>query len=825
MDVDLELYREELLVSEEPPVRLSYIEVTPENPVGTLIFIHGFGGYAMQWKNQLKAFSDNYRVIAYDLRGHDRSDAPYSRYDMDEMQADLDALISGLNVKLPFVLVGHSFGGAIATTFAWRRPEAITNLVLIATTGEYDLFPAGRMALRLPLPVMRPIRRLVRKQLAAEAHVLKHLFFNNMQRYNGWEMLRSLTMPVLVIRGERDQVYPAAEFEKVARAIPDAEDVNIGVSSHLVPLERADAVNRAITRFLGENVDSAVWRNHRGRVAMVFERPWLRHYDKGVPTTLGYPNRGLHRLLHSTVRRFGRRKAVVFVGGSLTYRQLDQEANRLANALRSLGVDKGVRVMLLMPNTPQFIIAYFAVLKAGGVVVSTSPVNERAEVQRQIVDSGAAILITLTLYQQTAREVSDRTDLRAVIFTNVKQYMGLAQRTAFSFSREEKEGHRLTELRRGEYAWAPLLKEFPVTQPRVQTQPDDLGVIQYTGGTTDAPKGVMLSHRALVANALQTRHWITDLREGEECVLSVLPFSHSYGMTAAMNVPITLGAKMVVLPNFVTEDVLKSIQKHKPTLFPGVPTMYMAINQFRGVRRYGIKSIRACISGAAPLPVEVAEAFEKLTKGRLVEGYGLTEAGPVTHSNPLSGLRKVGSIGVPLPGTEAMIIDLVTGEPLPTGQIGELAVRGPQVMSGYWNMPEESRAVLRDDGWLLTGDIARVDEDFFFTIISRKKEMILAGKYQVYPRDVEEVLYEHPGVKEVAVVGLTIDDPEAQRVKAYIVPRTGSSLSKDDLITFCKRRLEEYAVPWEIEFREELPKSFVGKVLRRLLIEENSRPH
>lgn len=824
MEVDLELYREELLVSEEPPVRLSYIEVTPENPIGTIVFVHGFGGYAMQWKNQLKDFSDTYRVIAYDLRGHDRSDAPYSRYDMDEMQADLDALIAGLEVKAPFVLVGHSFGGAIATTYAYRRPQMLSHLVLIATTGEYKLFPLGQLGLSLPLPIMRPIQSVARKQLAAQAHVLKYLYFNNMQKYNGWEMLRGLQMPVLVIRGERDQVYPAAEFEKVAKAIPDAEDVNIGVSSHLVPLERADAVNRAITRFLGQYTDSNVWRSHRGRVAMAFERPWMRHYEQGVPTTLGFPNRGLHRLLHSTVRRFGRRPAITFIGRTLTYRQLDHDANKLANALRSLGVDKGVRVMLLLPNTPQFVIAYYAVLKAGGIVVSTSPVNDREEIQRQITDSGASILITLTLFQQTAREVRARTDLRAVIFTSITDYMGAFQRVAFKAAREEKEGHRLSGgLQRGEYHWKALLREFPATQPRVQTQPEDIGVIQYTGGTTDAPKGVMLSHRALVANALQTRHWINDLREGRECVLSVLPFSHSYGMTAAMNVPITLGAKTVILPTFATEDVLKNIQKHKPTLFPGVPTMYMAINQFKGVRKYGIKSVRACISGAAPLPVEVAEAFEKLTKGRLVEGYGLTEAGPVTHANPLSGSgRKVGSIGVPLPGTEAAIFDLATGEPLPTGQIGELAVRGPQVMSGYWNLPEETRAVLRPDGWLLTGDIARMDEDFYFTIISRKKEMILAGKYQVYPRDVEEVLYEHPGVKEVAVVGLTFDDPESQRVKAYVVPRSGSRLSKDELIAFCKRRLQEYAVPWDIEFREELPKSFVGKVLRRLLVEESS---
>jgi long-chain acyl-CoA synthetase len=270
--------------------------------------------------------------------------------------------------------------------------------------------------------------------------------------------------------------------------------------------------------------------------------------------------------------------------------------------------------------------------------------------------------------------------------------------------------------------------------------------------------------------------------------------------------------------------VLRHIQRYKPTLFPGVPTMYMAINQFDDVRKYGIQSIKACISGAAPLPVEVQEAFEKLTRGRLVEGYGLTEAGPVTHSNPLYGLRKVGSIGIPLPGTDARIVDLATGEPLPVGQIGELAVRGPQIMDGYWGQARASEQVLTEDGWLLTGDIARMDEDGYFQIISRKKDMILAGKYQVYPRDVEEVLYEHPGVKEVAVVGLAKGDGE-QRVKAYVVPRPGTNLSTEELIALCRRRLKEYAVPWEIEFRDELPKSFVGKVLRRLLVEEAAKEH
>jgi long-chain acyl-CoA synthetase len=823
VEVDLELYREEVLISEEPPCRISYIEVTPENPVGTIVFIHGFGGYAMQWRYQMHAFGDNYRVIAFDLRGHGRSDAPRSRYDMDELQSDFRVLLDKLEVRRPFILVGHSFGGAIVTEYAVHNPKEVERLVLVATSGQYRLLPLIEFALKLPLTVVRPIRRMVRNQLAAEVHVLKNLYNNNMSHWNGWELFPKLQMPVMVIRGDRDTVFPSAAFEEVAHKIPDAEDVNIGVSRHLVPLERADAVNRAIERFIShqDGDHTPMWRERRRETLLFEKRPWLRHYEEGVPLTVAFPNRPLHRLLRSAARRYGNRPAVVFVNRTLSYRQLDSEVNRLANALRSLGVEKGTRVILLLPNTPQFIIAYYAILRAGGIVVSTSPVNEREEVQRQVIDSGAEVLITLTLFNQAAREIKARTSLRAVVYTNVKDYMGVFQQMVFGATREEKEGHRLPEgLLKGEYLWTSLCRAHPTSPPQVDVSPNELAVIQYTGGTTDKPKGVMLSHRALLANALQTRHWITNLKEGREVILSVLPFSHSYGMTAAMNVPIALGAKIVLLPTFITEDVLRAIQRYKPSLFPGVPTMYMAINQFKDIRKYGIQSIQACISGAAPLPVEVQEAFEKLTKGRVVEGYGLTEAGPVTHSNPLNGKRKVGSIGIPLPGTEARIVDLTTDEPIAVGQLGELAVRGPQVMDGYWGLQEQSDEVLTKDGWLLTGDIARMDDDGYFQIVSRRKEMILAGKYQVYPRDVEEVLYEHPGVKEVAVVGLA-QVGDSQKVKAYVVPRPGSTLTPDELIALCKKRLKEYAVPWEIEFRQELPKSFVGKVLRRLLVEDN----
>jgi long-chain acyl-CoA synthetase len=349
-------------------------------------------------------------------------------------------------------------------------------------------------------------------------------------------------------------------------------------------------------------------------------------------------------------------------------------------------------------------------------------------------------------------------------------------------------------------------------------QPEDLALIQYSSGTTDAPKGVMLTHANIVADTTQVRHWITDIDEGDERMLCVLPFSHSYGMTAALNVGISIAATLILLPTFSTREVLQVIARYRPTLFPGVPTMYVAINHYPKVRRYGLKSIRACVSGAAPLPLEVQEEFEKLTRGKLVEGYGLTEAGPVTHANPIYGARKTGTIGVPLPDTEAKIVDMQTGADAPIGSIGELVIRGPQVMRGYWNRPDETAQVLKE-GWLYTGDVAKADEDGYFQIIDRKKDMILAGAFNVYPRDVEEVLYENPKVLEVSVAGVPPEGGE-QSVKAYVVLRKGEMATPEEFIEFCRMRLADYAVPHLVEFREQLPKTFVGKVFKRKLAEE-----
>jgi long-chain acyl-CoA synthetase len=349
--------------------------------------------------------------------------------------------------------------------------------------------------------------------------------------------------------------------------------------------------------------------------------------------------------------------------------------------------------------------------------------------------------------------------------------------------------------------------------PEVQVTPEDLAAIIYTGGTTDLPKGVMLTHRNLIANALQTRHWLPEAQEGRERFLCVLPFSHSYGLTAALNVPISLGATLILKVKFDVGDVLRTIQRYRPTIFPGVPQMYVAIKDVPGVRRYGVSSIKACISGSAPLPVEVQEAFEKLTRGHLVEGYGLTEASPVTHANPLNGLRKVGSIGVPFPSTEARVVDLRRGkQTVPAGQIGELAVRGPQVMQGYWQNPEETQRVLADDGWLLTGDIAQMDNDGYFRIIARKADLWYPSKPEepAFPRDVEEVLFEVPQVKEAAVVAIA-----GQPVAFIIAPKERPTA--EVLIAYCKRRLPPELVPRLVIFVDDFPRTFIGKVVRREL--------
>jgi long-chain acyl-CoA synthetase len=818
MDVDFELYRQDVIVSRDPLIRLSVIDIAPERPLNTLVMVHGFGGNACQWQYQLRTFTDTHRCIAIDLRGHGHSDKPATEYTVDEMIDDLNGVLSALNVEEPFILIGHSFGGGIVTSFAHRYPDRVERLILTATAGKFDLPFYTRIVFSIPTPILNIARPFIRTQISSPPFVLKRFFHHAMDPWVGWDLMRELQMPVLVIRADRDIVFPQAAYEEVTRVIPNAEEINVGASAHMVILERRDAVNRAIDRFLGTG--HASWRSGaqetEARARLLEERPWLKVFEEGVPFTIGLPERPLHTILTSAARRFARHPATIFMNRALTYRDIERQSNRLANALRGMGVDTGTRVMLLMPNCPQWVIAFYGILKAGAVVVSASPVAPVEEIIREVKDSRVQILITLTKLSDLARTVADQTDLGHIIFTNIKDYLHWWQKAIFTLGRESKEGHRLSRpLREGERTWIDLMKGYRPQPVEVNISPQDTALIQYTGGTTANPKGVILSHRALVANAFQTRHWIPGLSEGQERVLCVVPFAHVYGMTAAMNVGIALGGTLIILPNFVTADVLQAIKRHKPTLFPGVPTMYVAINNFPGVRRFGIRGIKACISGAAPLPVEVQETFEKLTKGRLVEGYGLTEAAPVTHANPLHGARKVGTIGVPLPNTEARIVDLQTGAPVSPGQIGELIVRGPQIMDGYWNLDETDGQSLHD-GWLYTGDVARMDSDGYFQIISRKKDMWYPARgqqepYPAFPRDVEEVIYEIPEVKEAAVVGIK------NIPVAFVTPRR--TIEPGTIITYCSHRLPDELVPKLVVFVDEMPKSFVGKIIRRHLLD------
>ncbi|HLO15871.1 MAG TPA: alpha/beta fold hydrolase, partial [Anaerolineales bacterium] len=758
MDIDLDLYRHEVRVSTNPLVRLSAIDISPDHPQRTFVFIHGFGGQAEQWQYQLQQFSVENRVIALDLRGHGLSDKPSRGYDMPQLVNDLETALILLKVKGKFVLVGHSFGGGIVTDYGLKNPDRVERLVLMATTGEFKLQPMLSLVLSLPIWLLKLVEPFTRKWLFAPPHVLKQIYFQNMSRWDGWKKFPALQVPTLVIRGNRDRVFERARFEKVKESIAGAEEADIGVSGHLVMLERREAVNRAIERFSsGEGQRS--WREpsnnvpkkQGGRDPLRNQRPWLENYEEGIPYTVGVPNIPLHHLLRSAVRRFPNRPAIFFEGTRLSYRRLNHEANRFANALVALGIGKEARVALLMPNVPQTVIGFYGTLKAGATVVFVPPVIEPEEIVRQVKEAEASVLVILSMWAGLAKQIREASGVPHVVLTDAADYLSLPK---LIVSRWRNRGFSLSNS----LQWQDFLGEKSNKSPTVDVVPEDLAVIQYTAGTTAQSKGVMLSHRNLVANALQTRHWLPDAMEGGERFLSVVPIFHSYGLTTAMNVPISLGAAMILKPQFQVLDILKTIRKYRPTIFPGVPNMYMAINNFRGARNYGIKSIKACLSGSASLPVEVQEAFEKLTKGRLVEGYGLTEASPVTHANPLDEKRKIGTIGVPLPSTEAVIVDLARRtKEVKQGQIGELAVRGPQVMLGYWKDPKATKEVLTEDGWLLTGDVAQVDEEGYFRIISRKADMWYPNNHKkqpAFPRDIEEVIYEIPQVKEVAVTAI-----------------------------------------------------------------------
>ncbi len=549
---------------------------------------------------------------------------------------------------------------------------------------------------------------------------------------------------------------------------------------------------------------------------------WLKSYEPTVPHTIDYPKISLYEMFKQTAERFPSNPATSFMGREFTYRELLALIDSFAAALEALGVKKGDRVAIHLPNSTQFPIAFFGALSIGAIVVPCNPMYVARELAYQLKDSGAETIVTMTRFYDLVKEIQPQTELKNIIVTNIKDYFPGMLRFLYTVAKEKKEGDRVT-LAAEDYSFSNLMKAHAGKKPRpVKVDPEDRALYMYTGGSTGVSKGAVLQHRNLLANALQVKSWCSDLEEGKETFLAVLPFFHSYGMTTVMNLPLFSGNKIVMLPRFVLADVLKTIDKEKPTLFPGVPTMYVAINNAPGLDKHDVKSVRVCISGAAPLPVEVQKQFERNTGGKLVEGYGLSEASPVTHANPIYGKSIIGSIGLPLPDTEVKIVDIDTGtEDLPIGSVGEMCVRGPQVMECYHNMPDETKNSLRD-GWLYTGDIGKLDEEGYTYIVDRKKDMVIAGGYNIYPRDIEEVLFTHPKIIEAAVAGV-MDPYRGETLKAYVVLKEGESLTEKEVIEFCKDNLAAYKVPKLVEFREELPKTMVGKVLRRVLREEEEK--
>jgi long-chain acyl-CoA synthetase len=808
-------------VQATPTVQLSVIDAGPRHGSPVLFFVQGAGGHALQWVNQLRHFSQLYRCVAPDLRGHARSDKPHDGYTVDQITGDLVAVLDGLGIRDPVVLLAHSAGGLLGINFAAQYPERLAKLILVNTAASLPLSRWMRLGLRIPSVLMVLVGPFLQRRgrFNAPPHIFKKFVERSVGSWQGWDLLPNITTPTLVIAGQRDWYVRPSLSRRTAYGMPRARVEIIKAAGHQSPLERPAAVNRAVERFLATGLRS--WRSGVEEArALAHERPWLDHYEEGVPAEVSIPDRPLHHFLEESARYWPDQPALIYGGRRLPYRTLAAEARRWAGIVRDLGVRKGDRFLILLPNVPQAVIGLYGATMAGAVAVLVNPLSDRQELARQLADSGAETVLTLSrFYLDVVRPLQQEGQVRNVILTNVKTYLPWLRRTVFRFTQERQEGHRLPAYEAGKVLWwERLMRHTSGDAKAVAILADDLAALLYTGGTTGAPKGVMLSHRNLVANAIQTRAWFADLREGQETFLGVLPFSHSYGLTACLNVAMLSGSAVVLLPTFDTKTVLETIRRHHPTLFPGVPSMYAAINEFPKVRNYDIASVSVCISGASPLPVEVQEGFMKLTKGRLVEGYGLTEASPVTHANPLFGQGKVNAIGIPLPSTDARIIHPRTGRELKSGFVGELVIRGPQVMQGYWHRPEETEKSLRG-GWLHTGDLAQMDNDGYFRIINRASDVITVGGHQVYPRDVEEVLYEHPSIQEAAAIGVPGAHGRGE-VRAHIVLRAGHQPTAEEIITFCQSRLRPSQVPQRVRFREQMPRSFVGKVLRHKLVAE-----
>lgn len=544
------------------------------------------------------------------------------------------------------------------------------------------------------------------------------------------------------------------------------------------------------------------------------QKPWAAHYDRGVPAEIVVPPITAFDYLDHAAERYPDKPCTIYRDQTITFAEMKNLSDHLAAGLIDLGVKNGNRVAIILPNIPQFVLAYYAVLKAGGVVTAINPQYKQRELEYQLRDSDAQVIISLATHRDLLDEIRKTLSIPTIIYTDIEDAFDLVDAMHIIPHSVDDCVSEITDC------WLTTVltrsQALKFTFPEVTS--DDEAIFQYSGGTTGTPKAAVGLHRNLVANTTQFRAWLVGLQDGRETVLAAIPLFHVYGMVIAMSVGMGLGASLVLIQNPRNiEEILTVIEKYRPTLFPGVPNMYQAINQHPDVAagKYDLSSIKACISGSAPLLPEVKKRFEELTGGKLMEGYGLSEAPTATHCNPMFGLNRAGSIGLPLPGVDCRIVDLESGADVASGERGELLIRGPQVMRGYHNRPDEDRITLVD-GWLHTGDIAWMDPEGYFYLVDRKKEMIKVGGFQVWPREIEEVIALNPKVKECAVAG--VPHPEkVEIVKAWVVLKPDLEMDPEEIRIWCGQHLAGFKVPSEVVFRQDLPRSTVGKVLRREL--------
>jgi len=554
-----------------------------------------------------------------------------------------------------------------------------------------------------------------------------------------------------------------------------------------------------------------------GGVSPYDQRPWLRHYPVDVPAHLEYPSQTMSELLDETVQGYGHRPAFVFQNHAMTFQELQLYAGRVASGLQRAGVRKGDVVLVLLPNVPHFPVAYHGILRIGAILAAASPLSVERELENLITDSGARIIITIDLLFDKVASIYDRCGVELVVVGSVVDFMPPWVRLAGRLSGKTPKPKQPVRYGGKVQSMRACMRSGRGVAAPVEVVPGDVALLQYTGGTTGTPKGATLTHANLLANGRQMLTWFPTLKKGDETILAVLPFFHVYGVTLAMNGGLLLAANTVLIARPVIADIVDAVRRHRPTIFPGVPTLYAAIVNDERAKHYDLSSIDVCACGGAPLPAEVKRDFEKLTGGHLYEGYGLSEASPLTHAVPHDGRDKSGSMGFPVVDTDARIVN-ERGEAVPIGEAGELEVRGPQIMQGYWRRPEETADVFHD-GWLRTGDVAWMDEEGWFYLVDRKKDLIITAGENIYPREIEEVLFEHPQIKEVAVVG--VPHPYGGEIaKAFVVLAPGETATKKDITQFAAARLAKHKVPRAVEFRAELPKSAAQKVLRRVLADE-----